>query len=281
MLIEAFDTVVFAEGLLGRLKDAQKLIARKQLPDEKQWLATAVERLAAAVGPLEGLAVKSAQLPELEPVRGDLAKSLQHGAIDAVERLQAGITFVGGPRAPVLEELFGPYKLPPLRRAAREEFEKFIGSFNKRLKAQYTKRILAGDEFAPVQPALAQLAAAFDAWKNAFSPEPLPEAEADKLRAQLTVAADALVEPMHQARLLAEAALISVDGAFAETGLAAKPKKRSAPKAAAPEVEPQPETDEEVAAEAAAAEAEAQPPPEVTEKVAPKPAKKGRAAARS
>jgi hypothetical protein len=232
MLIEAFDTVVYAEALLARLREAQKRLANKQLADEKQWLATAVDRLAAAVSPLEGLAAKSAPLPELEPVRGDLAKSLQNLAIDAVERLQAGITFHAGPRAPVLEELFGAYKLPPLRRAVRDDFEKFTASFGKRLRTQYIKRMLASEDFAPVQGALQAVTQSFDAWRSAFAPEPLPEAEADKLRAQLTVAADALALPLHQARLLAEAAVAPVDGLFAELGLGARPKKRSAPKAA-------------------------------------------------
>ena len=232
MLIDAFDTLVHAETMLAKLRDAQKLIARKQLTEEKQWLQTAVERLAAAVAAYEGLASRCAQLPELEPVRGELAKSVQNAAIDAVERLQAGITFHAGPRSPVLEELFGAYKLPALRRAARDEFEKFTGSFGKRLKAQYIKRLLASDEYAPVQGAVAAVTQSFDAWRAAFSPEALPEADADKLRAQLTVAADSLQQPVLQARLLAEAALLPVDGAFLDSGLAAKPRKRAVAKPA-------------------------------------------------
>jgi len=260
-MLAAFDTVVFAEAFLGRLKNAQKLLARRQLPDEKQWLQTAVDRLAAVVEPVTGLTARAAQLPELEPVRGELAKSLQHAALDAVERLQAGIVFHAGPRAPLLEELFKAYKLAPLRKAPREDFEKFTASFTKKLKAQYVKRILAGDDYAPVAPAVAQVAASFEAWRTAFSPEPLPEGEADKLRAQLTVAADSLAQPLHQAQLLAEAALLSIDGAFAEAGLAAKPKKRAAAKVAAP-----------VAEETMAA----APAPEVIEQTG----KKGRAVAR-
>lgn len=278
MLIEAFDTLVHAEATLGRLREAQKRIARKQLEEEKQWLQTAVDRLTAALTPLEGLAMKSAQLPELEAVRGDLAKSLQNAAIDAVERLQAGITFHGGPRAPVLEELFAPYKLAPLRRAAKDEFEKFTGSFGKRLRTQYVKRILSGDDYAPVQPAVAAVTGAFDAWRAAFAPEPLPEAEADKLRAQLTVAADTLAQPLHQARLLAEAALVSVDGAFAELGLAAKPKKRAAAKAAAA-TEPTPV---EVTPEELPEKVEAAPEPAPEEKEpAPKRAAKSKGKSKS
>jgi hypothetical protein len=272
MLIEAFDTVVYAESLLGRLREAQKRIANKQLADEKQWLASAVDRLAAALAPLEGLAAKSAPLPELEPVRGDLAKTLQNIAIDAVERLQAGITFHAGPRAPVLEELFGPYKLPPLRRAGRDDFEKFTASFSKRLRTQYIKRMLSSEDFAPVQGALQAVTQSFDAWRAAFAPEPLPEADADKLRAQLTVAADTLALPLQQARLLAEAAVAPVEGLFAELGLAAKPKKRAAPKSAAPELEP---TEE---AEAPAAEALEEKAPAATASVADEqrgPTKKG------
>lgn len=229
MLIDAFDTVIFAETFLERLHEASKRIAKKQLLEEKQWVQTAIERLSAVVVPVAGVMTKCAQLPELEEVRPDLARTVQNAAIDAVERLQAGITFHLGPRAPVIEELFAA-KLPPLRRANREDFENFITSFNRKLKTQYIKRTLAGDDCAPVQGALTAVTQGFDAWRASFSPEPLPEHEAETLRAQLTVAADSISPVLHQARLLVEAALVPVEGLFAELGLAAKPKKRSAPK---------------------------------------------------
>jgi hypothetical protein len=237
MLIDAFDTLVFAAAQLGRLREAQQLIGKKPLNEEKQWLQIAGDRLAAAVEPLGDLAQRCARLPELEALRPELARSLQQTAVDTVERLQAGITFHGGPRAPLLEELFGSYKLPVQRRAGRDEFEKFTASFGKRLKTQYVKRILGGPDYEAVQPAVAQVTASFEAWRAALQPDPLAEDEADRLRGQLTVAADTLATPLLQARLLAEAALVTLEGAFAESGLSSKPKKRAVAPKPAPEAD--------------------------------------------
>lgn len=267
MLIEAFDTVIFAEIFLERLHEASKRLAKKQLVEEKQWVQTAIERLTAVVTPVAGVTTKCAQLPELEEVRPVLAKTVQNAAIDAVERLQAGITFHLGPRAPVIEELFAA-KLPPLRRANREDFENFITSFNRKLKMQYIKRTLASDDCAPVQGALTAVTQGFDAWRAAFSPEPLSENEAETLRAQLTVAADSISPVLHQARLLVEAATFPVEGLFVELGLAAKPKKRSAPKAA-PVVEASSAPETEL------------PPPEAIEAQPQAVAKKGKRSAQA
>lgn len=257
-LLDAFDTVVHSTLVLGRLRDAQKLIARKQqLNDEKQWLTLATDRLAAACENIKDLATRSSRLPELESVREDLAKTLQNAAVDAVERLQAGITFQAGPRAPVLEELFGHFKLPAMRRAKREDFEKFIGAFSKKLKSQYVKRMLSDPDFAFALPAVETLNASFETWRGAFSSERLPDAQEAALRKELTTVAGSLEQPLQQARLLAEAALITVDGAFVDSGIGAKPKKRSAPKSAAAAAQPEAEAPVVSEPEAVAAEAEA------------------------
>ncbi len=234
-LLDAFDVVVHSETLLANLRKAQQTLGKKQqLTDEKQWLTAGVERLAAAREGKKDLALKTSRLPELESVRGDMAKALQHQAVDAVERLQAGITFHAGPRAPVLEELFGHLKLPALRRAFAEDFEKFIASFSKRLKTQYVRRIFSDPDFTFALGAVEQVTVSFASWRDAFSTERLPEAEEAALREQLMAAADELEAPSHQARLLAEAALMSLGVAFAASGIGAKMKKRALAKAPAP-----------------------------------------------
>ena len=157
---------------------------------------------------------------------------MQQAAVDSLERLQAGIAFHAGPRAPLLEALFGKLKVPVLRRVDREDFEKFCTDFEKRLSSTYAKRMLADEGLAPVQAAADHLRAAFKAWREAFSGEPLPEREAGQLRVELGAFADALELPMRQARLLAEAALAPVEEAFQQSGLAQKPRKR---KLASPE----------------------------------------------
>ena len=254
-LIDAYDTVVFSDLVLSRLREAGKTLNKKQqLVDEKQWLGIATDRLAAACTGALDLATRSIRLPELASVRSDQAKLLQNGVIDAVERLQAGITFHGGPRAPVLEELFGKLKLPALRRAPREDFEKFITTFSKRLKTQYVKRIFADPDFAFAMPAVDQLSNAFESWRSTFAPEPLPEAEEAALREQLLQTAAALEMPLRQAKLLAEAALLPLGELFAESGIGAKPKKRAVAVEEAPAEAP--------AVEAAVAEPAVQPAPE-------------------
>ncbi|MEW5741371.1 MAG: hypothetical protein AB1938_20785 [Myxococcota bacterium] len=226
--LEAFDTVAFSEALLGRLHAAKAELSRKQgLKDEKSWLATAVDRLAAAREGVGDLLTRVLKLDELAPLREEHARTLQHSVIDAVERLQAGITFHGGSRAPVLETLYGKLKLPPLRRAEREDFERFCADFEKRLNGSYVKRMLADEAFAPIAPALAEVRKAFSTWRSALSPEPVSEAEAKALRSELDAAARKLELPLRQARLLAEAACAPVKDLYESSGLAAKPKKRS------------------------------------------------------
>jgi hypothetical protein len=263
-LLDSFDVVVQADVVLARLRDAQQKVARKQSFDtEKQWLAVAIERLEPAAAGVGGLPARAARLPELEPVREELARTLQGAAVDAIERFQGAITFHAGPRAPVVEELFGALKLPALRKAKREEFEKFLGAFGRKLKSQYVKRILADADFAFALPAVEKLNQSFDAWRGAFDGGELSEADASALRDELVAAARTVDGPLRQARLLAEAALLSVDGAFEQSGIGAKPKKRKA----APTVE----TAESLAAEAAEVAAEVTPAvaaePAVVEKV--------------
>jgi hypothetical protein len=258
-LLEAFDAVAHSEVVLSRLHAALSELSRKQgLKDEKAWLTSAVERLTAAREGLGDLLTRVMRLPELEPLRDEHARTLQQTAVDAVERLQAGITFHGGSRAPLLETLYAKLKLPALRRADREDFEKFCADFEKRLNGSYVKRMLGDDAFAPIAPAVQDVRAAFATWRGAFSPEPLPDTEATALRDELDAFARRLELPLRQARLLAEAACAPVKDLFESSGLAAKPKKRSL-KPAVTEAALEPESD---AAEAeAAAEVLAEPAP--------------------
>lgn len=272
-LLEAFDAVAHSEVLLARLNAALAELSRKQgLKDEKAWLSAAVERVEKAREGLGDLLTRVQRLPELEPLRDEHARILQQAAVDAVERLQAGITFCGGSRAPLLETLFGKLKLPALRRLDKDAFEKACADFEKRLGASYVKRMLGDAAFAPVDPAVAAVRAAFATWRGGFAPEPLTDADAKALRDELDAAARRLELPLRQAKLLAEAACAPVRDLFETSGLAQKPKKRSLKPAvteiAAEEEEALATADERAAAEAEAAAA-------VLEET--KPAKKPRA----
>lgn len=226
-LLDAFDTVSHSEQLLRRLESATAELSKKQgLKDEKAWLDTAVLRVTAARDGVGDLLVRVLRLPELEPVREGHARTLQGAAVDAVERLHAGITFAAGSRAPILEALYGKLKPPVLRRCDREDFEKFCVDFEKRLNTSYARRMFSDPSFEIVGSALAQLQHAFATWRGIFSNEPLSDSAAQALRDELDAVARRLELPCRQARLLAEAALTPLKELLENSGVAQKPKKR-------------------------------------------------------
>lgn len=235
--LDAFDTVAWSETFAERLDAAALELGRKQgFKDEKDWLTQAQHKVTQAREGLGPLGSKLLRLPELEPVREEHARTLQGEAVDAVERLQAGITFHVGSRAPLLEALYGKLKLPVLRRCDAEDFERFCADFEKKLSSGYAKRMLSDPGFAFAQAVVEQVLASFGAWRGAFSSEPLPDGEAQALREELLAHARKLELPLKQARLLAEAALSPLKDAFENSGLASRPKRRS-PKPAVTEAD--------------------------------------------
>lgn len=263
-LAEAFDVVAWSQTLLERLETAQGELDKKQgLKDEKGWLMLAIDRLAASRGELGDLNQRAMRLPELESAREEHARTLQNTAVDAIERLQAGVTFVAGTRAPLLEALFGKVKLPQARRVDREDFERFVADFEKKLSSSYCKRIMAESSFTPVVPVIDQVRGAVAAWRAGFSPEPLTPSEESLLRDEIVAHARRLELPMRQARLLAEAALAPLKNAFDDSGIGQKPKRRKS------EAEPEAAVEEEAAPVEVEAAPEAAPEP-VAEAVAPK-----------
>jgi hypothetical protein len=232
-LIDQFDLVTSADPMRVRMLAAFNELSRKPgLKTEKEWLGEAIEVLTAVTENLGDLAARSLALPALEPVREDFARTLQQAAVDAVERLEAGLTFHGGKRSPLWEALYAKLKLPALRRAQRKDFEKFSTDFEKRLNGTYVKRMLneGGLDFA--KPVVAQVRAALQAYRSSFAPAPLAPADAHGLEQELRAAASRLEVPMRQARLVSEAALAPLQGAFEASGLGHKPKRRA--KVAAP-----------------------------------------------
>lgn len=226
-LLDAFDLVAHSERLLSRLDAAAAELSKKQgLKDEKAWLDQARARVAAAREGVGELLTRVLRLPELDPVREEHARVLQNAAVDAVEKLHAGITFAAGSRAPLLEALYGKLKIPVLRRCDREDFEKFCGDFEKRLGTGYARRMFSEEAYAIVLPTLEVLRQSFATWKGVFSNEPLDEAAAQALRDELDAAARRLEAPCRQARLLAEAALVPLRELLEISGVTSRPRKR-------------------------------------------------------
>lgn len=225
-LSEAYDLVAHAEHLLPRIEAAALELAKYPgLAEEKAWVALAVKRLAAVKEPTGDLLVRALRVPELEPMKGEQSRVLQGAAVDALERLQAGIVYAGGQRSPLLEALYFKLKLPALRRCDREEFEQFCIDFEKRLASSYARRMLGDDSYAGVVPALDGLRRAFATWRSVFVDPPLGEAEAQPLRDELDATARRLDVPCRQARLLAQAALAPLKE-LGEAAMAALVRKR-------------------------------------------------------
>jgi hypothetical protein len=229
-LIEAYETIRQSESLVARVGAAAADLAKRPgLLDEKSWLEASQARLQRAREGVGDVLERALRLEELEPMRGDHTRKLQGEAVDALERLQGGIAYAISPRSPLIEALFLDVKTPLLRKLDREGFEKACGDFEKRLTSGYVKRVLADPDYAPVASAVKETVKAIDDWRGWFDPPPLPDAEATALCEELVTAAHRIDAPMRQARLLAQAALLSTRDLLEEYGLTPKARRRGQP----------------------------------------------------
>jgi hypothetical protein len=227
-ILDAFELVCHAIELLPRIDAALAEIARRpDLEEEKAWLAAGRERLARAREGIDDLPIRALRLPEIVPIRGERARALQAGAVDALERVHAGIALAGGARSPLLEVLAGSMKPPMLRKCSRDDFEAFVADFERRAASSYARRMVAQEEYAVVLPAIEGFRAAVATWRMVFSDEPLAEETADALREELERVALRLDVPCRQARLLAQAALAGLKEIADAHQVAQKPKRRT------------------------------------------------------
>ncbi|NOK37006.1 hypothetical protein D7W79_31815 [Corallococcus exercitus] len=226
--LESYELIRFAEAFEARLATAEEMIVgRPGLEAEKQWLASALERLREAREPAGGLLEQVKDLPELDEAREEFSFDQQGRWVDALEKLHAGITFTASSRAPVIEALFPHLKFPQLRRAPVELVNEYATSYERRLKSAYVTRIFSREDFAMVRPVVDQVAATFAAWNASLSPTPLPPEQEAALREALVSLGRRLDVALRQGRLLAEAALVPVPGVFEAAGLTLKPRKRA------------------------------------------------------
>jgi hypothetical protein len=166
-------------------------------------------------------------LPEFEAERQAKARALFDAWIDAVEALAVGISSHASPQSPLLEVLFPHQKFDKLRRggsAARA----YLTELERRRRTSYIVRLSGEPEYDFLPALLGRLDAAKLAVEDQERPPELGEDELGALRESVFVAADGLRAVLHQARLLADAALSAHPGWFGELGLDAKPRKRAA-----------------------------------------------------
>ena len=242
-LIEAYDLLRFSEQFQSRLSRVQEdLAGRRGLKREKDWLAAAIELLRAEREPAASPLERARGLPELADLAEEAGAELQGQWVDALEKLHAGITFHASSRAPLIEALFPHVKFAGLRRANREAAKAYVSELERRLKSGYVTRMLGQEEYAFARPVLEQIASAQARWQAALAAPGLAEEEAAGLRQELVGLAKKVDLALRQARLLAEAALTPVAGAFEAAALNARPKKRTAKPAAAKPEEAKDET---------------------------------------
>jgi hypothetical protein len=226
--LEAYDLIRFAEAFEARLATASDVIAEREgLAPEKEWMATALRLVREALTPAPSLIERAKDLPELEEAREEFSFQQQNLWVDSLEKLHAGITFCASSRAPVIEALFPHLKFPQLRRAPQDAVNEFATAYERRLKSSYVTRIFTQDDFGFVRPVVDQVAKAYASWQASLTPASLSDSQALPLRMELAAIGEKLDIAVRQARLLAEAALVPVPGAFDSTGLAAKPKRRA------------------------------------------------------
>lgn len=228
-LVESFELLVQAEQLAPRLEAAATALA--QLPgldDEKQWLAAARARLEAARVDSHGeLLDRAVRLPELAGAKNERGKLLQGAIADEVERLQAGIAYVGGPRSPLLDVAFHDLKVPALRKCGRAELDRFCAELERRLTSSYARRMFKGTPYDAVVPTVKALGAAIATWRGVFVDPPLDETAAAALRDELFEAGRTVELSLRQARLLAQAALLPAAELFDAAGVVtAKARRR-------------------------------------------------------
>lgn len=228
-LVELFELMVHAEQLGPRLEAAATALAQlPALDDEKAWLAAARTRLASAGVEAHGALLNRAlRLPELASVKGERGKLLQAAVADEIERLQGGITHVGGARSPLLEMVFHNLKMPALRKCSVAELDKFCVELERRLTSSYAKRMFKGAPYVALVPNLRSLAAALATWRGVFLEPPLDDEAAAPLREELAAAGRTVELAARQARLLAQAALLPAAELLDAAGVVtAKAKRR-------------------------------------------------------
>jgi hypothetical protein len=227
-VLESYDEITQAEVTLERLGIAiMRLSERPDRVEERAWLETGRKRVADALAAMGDLMTRVLVLPELGGFRGELMRTLQSEAVDAVDGVLAAITSMNE-RSPLIEVLFRNVKPSvSMRKAKPHDFEAYCAEFEKRLASSYAARMLSDESYQPIAPSLARVASAFAAWREALEPVPLePEVER-ALRAELSDASR-IGFLVKQALLLAEAALLAEPAVREESGVFEKPRRRAA-----------------------------------------------------
>jgi hypothetical protein len=227
-IAEARELHVFATRCIDALRAAeQRLPVGSEFEEERTWLAAAARRVEREASRVDEALAGAIALPEFEAERQVKARALFDAWIDAVEGLAVGICSHVSPQSPLLEVLFPHQKFDKLRRGGSATHA-YLSELERRRRTSYVVRLSGEPEYDFLPALLARLDAAKLAVEEQARPPELGDDELGALRESVFVAADGLRAVLHQARLLADAALSAHPGWLGELGLDAKPRKRAA-----------------------------------------------------
>ncbi len=230
-VLEAWDLLRFLDQYGEKLDGAAaELATRTERTRENAWMRGAYELIDELKERAAPVLEKMRALPEMTAAREEHATSLIGPFVDLLEKLLAGITFHFGSRAPVIEALYPHQKLASLRRAGLDEVKAFFADFERRQKSSYVERIFAQEDFQFAREVITKVNAAHAEIVKSSEVPALTEEERAVLANEAIALASEVEQRLGQIRLLAEAALLPIDGAFAAAGLSLKLKKRAAPK---------------------------------------------------
>lgn len=243
-VLEAYDTCRYAADLAQRLSEAAgRLSDRPDLQEERSWLEAAGHRVDRASRPFASLHIRVLGLEALASARADRSRYLRSKVLDAIEELHAEVVAAGGEVSPLYEVLFLGVKLPTLRRGSAESFDRFAAELLRRLSSSYVTRVIEDPSYERVKPLARVVEDAVSVWRAGLEePPPTPE-QAEALSAELAALATGLGAPIRQARLLAEAALLSAGDVLDELHLLERPKRKRASKAHGTSEDGQPSPD--------------------------------------
>jgi hypothetical protein len=224
---DAHDLSAFAAQILDRLAQATQHLADANgaLADEITWLESAARRVGEGHERTHAALREAAPLPEFANARKVKSEELSNAWADAVEKVFDGIVANVSANGPLVEALFPHQRFASLRKAGTSA-QNFWNEFERRADSAYVRRLCQDPDYEFLSPLLAAARESEKNLRELISPKPLPEAQATKLRDDVSAAAEKLELALRQTRSLCEAAFAATPALVAELGLDAKPKRR-------------------------------------------------------
>ena len=225
---EAQELSAFATQTLDRLTHA---VARfdethDESAEERRWLACASERVKDGLERTQAALRDAAPLPEFASARKVKSDVLANAWADAVEGVFDAIVANVSANGPLVEALFPHQRFASLRRPGSTA-QNFWLEFERRAESAYVRRLCQDPAYEFLPPLLAAARESEQKLRELSSPKPLPEAQASKLREQVSAATAGLELALRQTRSLCDAVFAATPSLVAELGLDAKPKRRA------------------------------------------------------